>query len=376
MNKTPLYNQPWAHYSTLKVGGNIPEIWDFTSSDDVFDWLQIGLTQPYYIAGGGSNILVSDTGFQGCFLRFTGDKIEILEESSDAVIVRVEAGKKWDDFVAWSVAENLYGVECLSGIPGTVGAAPIQNIGAYGQEVAQTIVSVEGVELDTGNAFDYSADECDFAYRSSCFKSDQKGLRLITAVLFRLAKQEPASYRHQDLASLVKQGGSLAQVRELVLEIRGQKSMVYNEDNPSSHSLGSFFLNPHLTDEQIELVHNVIQKMGSSRTVPQFPSPQGVKVPAAFLIEMAGFYKGLRFQGAGLSQDHVLAIVNYGEARTEDIVGLAAIIRRRVYEVFQVYLHPEPNFVGFSEPVEVLLDKVGSTFSTQEIEELLEPCTT
>jgi UDP-N-acetylmuramate dehydrogenase len=310
---------------------------------------------PLLILGGGSNLLVSDDGFPGLVLRvgLAGVSWRTASgESVDGVEVHVAAGENWDMFVEAAVARGLAGIECLSGIPGAVGATPIQNVGAYGQEVAQTIRRVEALDLDSGSEVAFSADECDFGYRASRFKHTDSGRYLILAVTYGLRARSTRSTMYADLARYFAENGvtdpSVADVRTAVLAIRRSKSMVLDSDDPDSRSAGSFFLNPIVSADALAELEGRADDLGLG-PVPRFAAADGLaKVPAAWLIERAGFRKGYVRGRAAISRRHALALVNRGDAAAYEVVALAREIRDGVEQRFGIRLDAEPRLVGVS----------------------------
>jgi len=299
---------------------------------------------PVFVLGGGSNVVVCDDGFPGLTLRVDVPGITV-EPAGAEVRVAVGAGEDWDRFVARTVAEGWAGVECLSGIPGRVGATPIQNVGAYGQDVAQTLEAVEAIDRSARRTVRIPASECDFAYRTSRFKRDPDRF-LVTRVWFRLRPGGEAALRYDGLREAVGEArASLAGVRDAVLRTRRAKGMVLDPADPDTRSDGSFFLNPVLSGVELE---DLLRRLSPGEDLPRFPAPGGVKVPAAWLIERAGFSKGERWQGAGISSKHALALVNVDGATAADIRELAMRIRNRVRDRFGIALEPEPRFVAMA----------------------------
>jgi UDP-N-acetylmuramate dehydrogenase len=294
------------------------------------------------VLGGGSNVVVSDDGFDGTVIRVASQG-RTSSRDRDAVTLEVAAGESWDQLVTWCVGEQLAGIECLAGIPGLVGATPIQNVGAYGQDVAETVVSVRAYDRRTDEVT--VVDDCGFAYRTSRFKREAPRW-IVLSVTYRLqqvAESRPVRYAELAGALGVAVGGTapLDQVRDAVLSLRRRKGMVLDPDDVDTRSAGSFFTNPLLTPAQLEALH------GRGFQPPSYPESDGrVKVPAAWLIEQAGFVKG-DFEGpVGISSKHALALVNRGGARTADLVAVARDIRDRVRDRFGVDLVPEPVLVG------------------------------
>lgn len=345
---------PLSRLTTLEVGGPARFLCRPASPEEAWEGLRearrLGLEA--YPLGEGSNLLASDEGFPGMLLQYAGAGYERRGGS-----VRAGAGLRWDELVARSVEEGLAGLECLSGIPGMVGAAPIQNIGAYGQEVAETVACVEVLDREEGGVVRLPREECGFGYRHSRFKGDWRGRYLVTAVEFELRPGGVAILRYGDLQRHfgLAPGApppGLAEVRQGVLEVRRSKSMVRDPRDPNSRSAGSFFVNPVVPEETASRL------TAEHPGMPLYPAPEGWrKLSAAWLIERAGFARGYRRGRAGLSANHVLALVNLGGATAAEILALAAEIRRGVRERFGVVLEPEPDLLGFREPMEALLTR-------------------
>ncbi|MCP4658033.1 MAG: UDP-N-acetylmuramate dehydrogenase, partial [bacterium] len=275
------------------------------------------------------------------------------------------AGVAWDRLVERTVAEGLGGLECLSGIPGRVGAAPIQNIGAYGQEVSETIVAVHAVERTTGEVRNIPDEACGFGYRHSRFKGRWRDRYAIVGVDFLLERRPEGAVRYPELRRRFEgrestdPAPSPAEVREVVLDIRRGKSMVLDPADPNHRSAGSFFVNPTVTPEAAREVRERLEPPGSDpgNRMPAFPAAGGrVKLAAAWLIERAGFHRGYRLGKAAVSTRHALALVNTGGATAAEIVALASRIRRGVRDACGVPLEPEPVFLGFETGVGDLLD--------------------
>jgi len=347
-------NYALAPLTTLKVGGaarffiraenenEIAEAVDFARKRDL----------PVFVLGGGSNILISDKGFDGLVLKIANRGIEVFREENN-VRVTAQAGEDWDEFVRFCVEENLAGVECLSGIPGSVGGTPVQNVGAYGQEVSETIVSVRVLERASGKFFDLTNADCHFAYRTSIFNTIERDRFIVLAVSFVLRPNGEPAIRYKDLQQFFAlEKPNLKETRDAVLQIRRAKSMVIAADDPNSQSAGSFFKNPIVETEKFVRISEIAGRLKfveDGFLPPHFYTPEDlVKIPAAWLIEKAGFRKGYtKNNRAGISSNHTLAIVNRGAANAADILDLAKEIQFRVREIFGVELKPEPVFVGF-----------------------------
>jgi UDP-N-acetylmuramate dehydrogenase len=300
---------------------------------------------PLLLLAGGSNVVIADEGFDGLVLRIVTQGVERRSENG-AVRLSVAAGESWDALVAGAVADGLAGVECLAGIPGSVGATPIQNVGAYGQEVSETIASVRVLDRRSGEVAELAPEDCGFGYRTSAFKR-APGERVVLAVDFVLPRApESAPVRYGELArALGVELGRRAPaeaVREAVLALRRGKGMVLDPGDPDSVSAGSFFTNPILEADAFAQ----LERRAGERP-PAFAEPDGrVKTSAAWLVERAGFHRGYGDGRAGISAKHTLALVNRGGATTAELVALAREIAAGVQRRFGVALVPEPVFVG------------------------------
>ena len=306
--------------------------------------------EPVLVLGGGSNLVVADAGFDGTVVQVG---IRGRSRGGEPGLVTVAAGEDWDAVVAWTIAEGLAGLECLSGIPGLAGATPIQNVGAYGQEVGQTITQVRAYDRTCGQVVAIPAARCGFGYRTSRFRGSP-GRFVVLSVTFRLAEQPcSAPVRYAELAAAlgVAIGDRVAgaEARSAVLELRRRKGMVIDPADPDTRSVGSFFVNPVLDAAALAAVEAAVRaRWGDGTPVPRFDAGDGrVKVPAAWLIERAGFGKGYSLgDGARISAKHTLALVNPGSATTAGLMALARQIRDGVRDTFGVSLTPEPDLVG------------------------------
>ena len=307
--------------------------------------------------GGGSNLLVSDRGLDALVLRVRLRGVT-AEPAGDRVLVHAAAGELWDDLVARAVAEGWAGLECLSGIPGDVGATPIQNVGAYGQEVAETVVEVRAIDRVTGAAVTLDAARCGFGYRDSAFKRRERSRHVLVGVTFALRPGGPATVRYPELRRALGDPDDppLRAVRDAVLALRRSKSMVIDPADENRRSAGSFFTNPTLDLPALEAARARIEASGvlaPGEDFPRYPAAAGrVKLSAAWLIERAGFAKGTRHGAAGISTRHTLALVNRGDATAADLLALARRVRDGVLDRFGVTLTAEPDLIGF-EPAEV-----------------------
>ena len=362
-------------YTTLGLGGPAGRLIDVGDEASLVSAvLQADRAgEPVLVLGGGSNLVVADAGFPGTVVRVASRGVAVTGGDAgppgavtggDAVIVTVAAGEPWDELVEWSVGAGLSGLECLSGIPGLAGATPIQNVGAYGQEVAQTITSVKVLDRQRAATVTLTGAQCEFGYRTSMLKRAAAGLAtgrfVVLEVSFRLHRQPlSAPVRYGELAARlgVGPGGCvpLGQARAAVLELRRGKGMVLDPADPDTRSAGSFFTNPLVTAAQFAgLQERAAAAWGPATVVPHYAAddpaagPGAVKVPAAWLIERAGFRKGYPGDGPGprISTKHTLALTNPGEASTAALVALAAEITAGVRATFGIELANEPVLVG------------------------------
>jgi UDP-N-acetylmuramate dehydrogenase len=341
---------PLAPYTTFQIGGPARWFAEALSEDDIAAGIAFASERklPLFILGGGSNLLVSDSGFSGLVLRIALRGITSTEESGRSII-SAAAGEDWDGLVAYAVAAGLAGVECLSGIPGTVGGTPVQNVGAYGQEVSQTIVTVRAFDRKTLQFVDLAASDCGFSYRRSIFNSSQRDRYVVSRVHYALHKDAPASFVYADVARYFAARNvtapTLAEVREAVRSIRAQKGMLLMIGDADCRSAGSFFKNPVVP---ASVVDSLARDLGvDKQSIPAYPAPQGeVKLSAAWLIERAGFAKGYALGKAGISSRHTLALINRGGASASEVTALRDQVIAAVASRFAVRLEPEPVWLG------------------------------
>ncbi|HLI40192.1 MAG TPA: UDP-N-acetylmuramate dehydrogenase [Streptosporangiaceae bacterium] len=305
--------------------------------------------EPVLLLGGGSNVVVADEGFDGTVIQVATRGVG---RDGEPGTVTAAAGEDWDGLVARTVAEGLAGLECLSGIPGLVGATPIQNVGAYGQEVSQVLTCVRGYDRVAQQITAMPNERCGFGYRTSGFRRDP-GRFVVLSVTFRLAVRPlSAPVRYPELADVlgVRVGDRVpgAEARSAVIELRQRKGMVVDPADPDTRSVGSFFVNPVLDQAALAAVEAAARaRCGAGARVPRFDAGDGlVKVPAAWLIERAGFGRGYGRGGARISTKHALALVNSGSATAADVIALAREIRDGVRGAFGISLAPEPVLVG------------------------------
>ena len=353
-------NEPLASRTTLGVGGPAAYYFETDNEDEVVEILSQACEYklPVLVLGGGSNLVVADSGWPGLVLRYTRHEVTI-KNNGGKVLVEASAGLNWDDFVAATIDRGLGGVECLSGVPGLVGAAPVQNIGCYGQEVSETITMVEAIDMQNGTLRQFSKKECGFEYRQSRFKTDDG--YLITKVTFDLHHTNNGTVRYDEIARALNEQNidkpALDDVRRAVLNIRHRKSMIIDSVDPNSRSVGSFFINPIVAGDRADEVERAASGLSSPRAMPRWPMAGGlVKLSAAWLIESSGFQRGYVLGRAGISANHILAIINRGGATAAEVIALAGQIRRHVRDIFGIALEPEPVFVGFEKSAAELLD--------------------
>lgn len=345
---------PLANFTTLRLGGNARYFIECVSIADLCGAIDFcrrhGIR--WHILGGGSNTIFTDEGFDGAIIRNGLKGVQFLRNGAEVQMV-VRAGEVWDDFVRMSIASSLEGIECLSGIPGLVGATPIQNVGAYGQEVAQTIESVRAIDVASLEEKQFHASECQFEYRSSRFNQEDSGRYVIVEVIFKLKSNATPAIRYPELQKFIEQSVDLEKlapgrqqletVRTAVLSLRRRKSMVIDPDDPNSQSAGSFFKNPVLSSEEFAAFKHRCLQLGKE-SVATFPAGKDVKLPAAWLVEQSGFGKGYRRGGVGISSNHSLALVNFN-GTTAELLGLAADIQAGVFDTFGIRLEREPVLV-------------------------------
>jgi UDP-N-acetylmuramate dehydrogenase len=340
-----------ADFTTVRLGGPARAFVRAETEDEFTDAVRSAdaAGEQVLILGGGSNLVVADEGFDGTVIQVATRGVQRGDTHGE---LTVAAGEEWDGVVARTVAEGLAGLECLSGIPGLTGATPMQNVGAYGQEVSDTITRVRVWDRDAAEVLEIPAAECGFGYRTSRFRGSARFA--VLSVTFALAPQaRSAPVRYAELAATlgVSPGAQVdgAEARAAVIELRQRKGMVIDPADPDTRSAGSFFLNPVLDAEGLARVEEAARaKYGPDTRVPRFDAGSGqVKVPAAWLIERAGFTKGYHpGDGARISAKHTLALVNAGSASTAALLALAREIRDGVHATFGVTLTPEPILVG------------------------------
>jgi UDP-N-acetylmuramate dehydrogenase len=345
-------NIPLAPRTTFRIGGaanyfaearNIPEV------QEAVAWARTR-DLPLFVLGGGSNLLIADSGWPGLVLRVAVSGIERRSPNEDGkAVFDVGAGESWDRFVAEAVRLHCAGIECLSAIPGSVGGTPVQNVGAYGQEVSETIASVQVLDSKDSQVRDLCPEACEFGYRSSIFNTTERDRFIVLRVTYALTPEGHAQIAYADLRDHFAgwtTPPTLAETREAVRHIRALKGMLITPGDPDSQSAGSFFKNPVLSEDQ----HQELKNRAAARdlTVPSYPALESrKKVSAAWLVEHSGFARGFGFGRVGISRRHTLALVNRGGATAAEVLALKDQIQNRVEEIWNVKLEPEPVMVGF-----------------------------
>jgi UDP-N-acetylmuramate dehydrogenase len=351
----PQEHVPLAPLSTLGIGGAARWFARATRIEHVaaaHAWAEAHGAQ-LFVLGGGSNLVIADDGFNGLVLQMaiTGVNASLHGEE---MIVAAGAAESWDALVEFAVTRGLAGIECLSGIPGTAGGTPIQNVGAYGQEVASVVDSVHAFDRAKQGTVILQARDCGFAYRTSRFKHQDAGRFIVHEVRFKLRPGGAPTMAYPDLTDDLRRQGiaapTLRDVRESILRIRRRKGMVIDPQDPDTRSVGSFFMNP-VVDRAV--LDRIAAAQPGAR-VPHFLMQNGeVKIPAAWLIERSGFARGHADGAVGLSTKHPLAIINRGGATARDVLRLARRIATAVRDGFGVTIRPEPVFVGLAGDADV-----------------------
>jgi UDP-N-acetylmuramate dehydrogenase len=342
---------PLAPYTTFGIGGPARWFVEAASEADILEAVAVAWERhlPLFVLGGGSNLLVSDEGFPGLVMHIGLRGIEEQERGNECIF-SVAAGEDWDNFVSYAVDNDCGGIECLAGIPGTVGGTPVQNVGAYGQEVAGTIRTVRALDLRTLQFRDYRAEECDFGYRRSRFNSTERNQHIVTRVVYALRKGVPAAVSYADLKRYFQDQvfpPGVHEVAQAVREIRRAKGMLLVDGDPDCRSAGSFFKNPIVSRECYERLVAACREL-----VPHYAlAPNVLKIPAAWLLEQAGFRRGFTLSRAGLSSKHTLAIINCGGAGAGEVAALRDVILYEVEKKFGIRLEPEPVWVGAERPL-------------------------
>ncbi|KGA13491.1 hypothetical protein GM50_22195 [freshwater metagenome] len=333
-------------FTSLRVGGPAKKFVEAHNEEEIITALIAAGDSPVLILGGGTNVLISDAGFEGTVIHITNNSLVAEVDACSGATLTIGAGENWDDFVALTIERGFAGLETLSGIPGTIGAAPIQNIGAYGHEVAEFITRVRTYDRKAKAVKTFTNSECEFEYRSSLFKRNP-GQFIILDVQFQIRigdSSDPITYLELAKKLDLQMGdrAPVQTVRQAVLELRASKGMLLDPNDSDSWSAGSFFTNPVISQQAADALPDA---------APKWPLIDGrVKISAAWLIENAGIHKGDEVGGARISTKHVLALTNAGDATATDLIELAKNAQAKVYEKFAIKLEPEVNLVGLSLP--------------------------
>jgi UDP-N-acetylmuramate dehydrogenase len=342
-------NVTLAPLTTMGVGGPARFFVEASTVEEVREAIGYAKSRnlPLFILGGGSNLIVSDAGWPGLVLKVSLLGINHRHGHGTAYF-DVGAGEDWDSFVAATVQHHCAGIECLSGIPGSVGGTPVQNVGAYGQEVAETIDSVVALHVESGEEEEFEKSDCGFGYRSSIFNTSARGRYVILRVTYALVHDGHPRIAYADLQKHFAGRGepTLTEVREAVRQIRASKGMLLTPGDPDARSAGSFFKNPVLTENEFQSLKRKASERGLE--IPNYPALAARrKVSAAWLVEQSGFSKGFGNGRVGISRNHALAIVNRGGATSAEVVQLKNEIQARVQQQWEIQLEPEPVLLGF-----------------------------
>lgn len=360
-------NYSIAPLTTIGLGGAARYLIECNSPNDIKDAIVFSREKnlKFFVLAGGSNVVFPDKGFNGVIILLRSNKNSHLEERTlsmesaagvvlqdqSSITLNIPAGQNWDNFVRYTVNNGYSGIECLSGIPGSLGATPVQNVGAYGQEIKDVFVSLNAIDVETLEEKTFTNKDCKFDYRQSRFKKNDKGNYIITDVTLKLSKTEDPKIKYPELQKYISENTNydsadslkekLKIIRESVIAVRKKKSMVIDANDPNTRSCGSFFMNPVLD----ESLYTAFLLSTESLDPPSYKTGNKYKIPAAWLIENSGFYKGYRYQGAGISTNHTLALVNYN-GTSKELLELADLIRGKVYEKFGISLHAEPEILA------------------------------
>ena len=345
-------NIPLAPLTTIKIGGPARYFVEAKTVGEVQEAVAFASVRdlPLFILGGGSNLLISDGGWPGLVLKIAIQSIDQRSghDEDGKILFDAGAGESWDKFVSHAVMAGCAGVECLSGIPGSVGGTPVQNVGAYGQEVSDTIASVQVLDLKDNQVRELCPEACGFSYRASIFNTSERGRFIVLRVTYSLTPGGSPRIAYADLKRHFegREAPNLAETREAVRHIRAIKGMLIVPGDPDCQSAGSFFKNPILSEGQ----HEDLKRRAAARrlTIPTYPALETrKKVSAAWLVERSGFTRGFGSGRVGISTRHALAIVNRGGATAAEVLALKEQIQQRVEEIWAIRLEPEPVMVGF-----------------------------
>ena len=331
-----------SQFTSFRVGGPAKKVIQVSTESEIIAAIEEAGDSPVLIIGGGTNMLISDKGFDGTVIHISNNSVQAEVDACSGATLTIGAGEDWDNFVQTTIDRGFAGLETLSGIPGTVGAAPIQNIGAYGHEVSEFITRVRTYDRQLKEIYTFTNSQCEFTYRNSYFKA-HPGRYIVLDVQFQIRigeMSDPITYLELAKKLGVELGDKapVKETRTAVLELRASKGMLLSQDDHDSWSAGSFFTNPIVSQQQADQLPNA---------APKWPLIDGrVKISAAWLIENSGTQKGDEVGGARISTKHVLALTNSGTATAADIAELAKRARNQVKEVFGITLEAEVNLVG------------------------------
>lgn len=343
-----------SQHTTIGLGGPADLFISCKNTDDIVYALKYAKQNdlPMQVFSGGSNIIFPDAGYKGMVIKADQRGIE-FSENENLVFVKAKAGEVWDDVVKFCMEKGLAGIECLSGIPGSAGAVPVQNVGAYGQEIKDNFVSLKAIDRETLKEIVFNNEDCDFGYRQSRFKNEDKDRYIITEVLFGFTKDAEPEIKYPELQNYIKANYSirpedpvnmkLIMIRKAVLELRKKKSMLTDINDPNSRSCGSFFMNPVISREELDNFYNLLCDVNKEQ-IPVYKTGDKFKIPAAWLVEKAGFRKGYIKGGAGISENHSLALININGTAAE-LLEFASEIKNKVYELSGISLNIEPVIV-------------------------------
>jgi UDP-N-acetylmuramate dehydrogenase len=348
-------NIPLKELTSFKVGGPADYFVVVKTVDDVVRVLDYARERSIevLVLGGGSNIVMSDSGFRGLVMYMQISGFQIVEENSDQVLVQISSGENWDKVVDTAVQNGWWGIENLSHIPGSMGAFAVQNVGAYGQDASQVVEYVEAIEVATGQLRRFSKDECNFRYRASIFNKEHKAKYVIVNTVLKLSKVPKPNLSYADLAKRFESTtATLPNIRKAIVEIRNKKFPFPTD--ATNGSAGSFFKNTILTEEQFKLTYQKIKGSISEEVAEKFLANKRsadvsgmVKVSSAFLVDICGL-KGEKHGGVIVNIEQPLVIRNTGTATAKDILGLMKKIRSEVYKKTGVFLENEPELIGFT----------------------------
>ncbi|MCI4624547.1 MAG: UDP-N-acetylmuramate dehydrogenase [Candidatus Magnetoovum sp. WYHC-5] len=342
-------------FTTFKTGGKADFYITVEKEEHLHEALEFAKKRnlEVFILGGGSNILVSDEGFRGLVIHNKIKGIGVDDADKQNALVAAGGGELWDDFVCYTVENALYGVECLSAIPGTVGAAPVQNIGAYGQNADSAILEVHTIGIKDGIKRIFAKDECEFDYRKSIFNTTQKSNYIIYKVIFQLQRNGTVVINYPEIKNYLKNNDTPSQqaVRSAVIDIRSKKGMVVMDGHEGYKSAGSFFKNPVVDSHVYEYVRGVVDSTnGCQNWAWPLSDNSEVKLSAACLIQLSGYVRGYRKGNVGISPKHALSVINIAGATSSEIVAFVREVQETVYNKFGVLIAPEVQFVGFERP--------------------------